>query len=371
MSTKLITAEIISTGTELLQGFYPDTNAQYLSQVCGEVGISVKFHTAVGDDAETLTQALSIAAERVDIVIIGGGLGPTADDVTREVIARFLNRPLITDAEACERIRQRFLQRGIPLQEYVFQQARIPADSIIMHNTEGTAPGFIVPARPPYPCIIALPGPPRELRPMVEQNVIPYLRQHYAGAVFLRTSIIRTVGVPESVINATLSDLFKCNKQLRLALLAKVGMVDIRINTQATTAEEAERLLADYRQKILARLLPEDVYGFDDANLEQVVGQLLIKNKLHIACAESCTGGFLSMRLTEVPGSSKYITENYVTYSNEAKVKILGVNPETIRRNGAVSTQTACEMAEKVRNLAGADIGISITGIAGPSGGTA
>lgn len=370
MGTKVITAEIISTGTELLQGLYPDTNAQYLSQICGELGISVRFHTAVGDDAETLNEALTIAGGRVNIVIIGGGLGPTADDVTRQVIARYLKRPLITDNEACERIRQRFQQRGIPLQEYVLQQARIPADSIIMHNPEGTAPGFIVPAGASHPCIIALPGPPRELRPMVERYVIPYLRQHYPGTVFLRTSIIRTIGVPESVINSALSDLFHCDKHLRLALLAKVGMVDIRLNIQATTAEQAENLLLDYRQKVIARLMPEDIYGFDDDSLEQVVGQLLIKNNLHIVCAESCTGGYLSMRLTEVPGSSKYITENYVTYSNEAKVKILGVSPETLKQNGAVSPETAKEMAEGVRNLAKADIGISITGIAGPSGGT-
>ncbi|MCD6386367.1 competence/damage-inducible protein A [Candidatus Sumerlaeota bacterium] len=371
MTAPNTTAEIISTGTEILQGLYPDTNAQYLSKVLNEQGIQVVYHTAVGDDADALRSALQIASQRADIVIIGGGLGPTQDDVTRDVVAEFVNKPLLPDSKAEEWIKKRLTERGIPLQDYILRQSCVPADSLILYNYEGTAPGFIIPATQAHPCIIALPGPPREMHPMVERDVIPFIKKNYAGAVFIRTHIIHTIGVPESFINTSLRDLFTADKRVTLALLAKVGMVDIRLTISASSSDELNELSETFPQKILKRLNPEDVYGFDDDTLELSVGRLLIDNKLRVACAESCTGGFLSMRLTNVSGSSAYITENYVTYSNDAKIKVLGVKAQTLANYGAVSSQTAYEMADGVRRLADADIGISITGIAGPTGGSA
>lgn len=370
MTTRETTAEIISTGTEILQGLYPDTNAQYLSKVLNELGIYVAYHTAVGDDADALRNALQLAAQRADIIIIGGGLGPTEDDVTRDVVAEFVNKPLLSDSRAEEWIKKRFAERGIPLHSYILRQCRVPADSLILYNYEGTAPGFIIPATQSHPCIIALPGPPREMRPMVERDVIPFLKKNYAGSVFTRTHVIHTMNVPESFINTSLQDLFSADRRVTLALLAKVGMVDIRLTIRASSESELNELSEEYRGKVLQRLNPEDVYGFDDDTLESAVGRLLIDKKLRVACAESCTGGFLSMRLTNVSGSSTYITENYVTYSNEAKIKILGVKPQTIAEHGAVSPQTAYEMAQGVCKIAEADIGVSITGIAGPTGGT-
>lgn len=370
MSAILRTAEIISTGTEILQGLYPDTNAQYLSQVLNRIGIEVMFHTAVGDDARALRTALDIAIKRVDCILIGGGLGPTEDDVTRPVVAELLGVPLVRDETAVEMIRERFRKRGIPLDEYILRQAMIPLGAEIMQNYDGTAPGFIIAPCEPHPCIIALPGPPREMRPIVEREVLPYLRSKAGKSTLLETTVLHTIGVPESALNTWLHDLFEQDAHRSLALLASVGKVDVRINIRASSEEERaiemEKALALVRNRI-----PEEyIYGMNEDTLEECVSTLLIERNLHIACAESCTGGLLSKRLTDVSGSSAYVTENYVTYSNEAKVRILGVKQEILDAYGAVSSQTAKEMAEKVRKIAGGDIGIGITGIAGPTGGT-
>jgi len=370
MNPRGTTAEIISTGTELLQGLYPDTNAQYLSKVLNEHGIGVVYHTAVGDERESLSSALGVAAGRVDIILIGGGLGPTEDDVTRDVVAEFVGLSLEQDEDAAEWIRQRLILRGIPLEDYILRQTFVPTGSIIMHNRAGTAPGFIVPKSERRPCIVALPGPPREMRPMVEQYVVPFLCEHFPVAEFVRTVMIHTAGVPESYLNTTLKDMFTSDPRVSLALLASVGMVNIRFTVREDSEEKLHKLCEEVRNKILERLDSEDVYGFDGTLLEEAVGELLIEKKYHVACAESCTGGLLSMRLTNVSGSSDYITENYVTYSKEAKKKLLGLKAETLEKHGAVSPETAYEMAAGVRRIAKSDIGIGITGIAGPTGGS-
>lgn len=365
----MVGVEIVSTGTELMQGLYADTNAQYLSQVMDGLGFEVRCHTAVGDDAGTLQEALRIARGRAGIVIITGGLGPTADDVTRDVVARVWGRELREDAAALREIERRFASRGLRMPASNRVQALVPEDAVALHNAVGTATGFILQGEKSV--AIVLPGPKREFVPMLEKHVIPFLAKTYGVQRLRRTRTIRTFGVPESYLNEQLRDLFSQSEEVRLAFLAKPGKVDIRLNAEGKNESDVDRCIARMEEEILRRIGEEHVYGYDAEEIEQSVGKLLIERRLRVAVAESCTGGEVTMRLTEVSGSSNYISECYVTYSNEAKVKLLGVRGETLETYGAVSRETAAEMAAGVRERAGVDIGLGITGIAGPTGGTA
>lgn len=366
---KSVSVEIVSTGTELMQGLYADTNAQYLSRVMEGLGFEVRYHTAVGDDAETLEEALRIARARVEIVVITGGLGPTADDVTRDVVAQVWGKELREDTKALRMIEERFASRGLKMPASNRVQALVPEGAVALHNPVGTATGFISQGKEAV--AVVLPGPKREFVPMLQKRVIPFLTETYGVQQLRRTRTIRTFGVPESYLNEQLRDLFSQGEELSLAFLAKPGKVDIRLNVQAESEPDVERCVAEMERKILGRIGEEYVYGYDEEEIEQSVGKLLRERRLRVAVAESCTGGEVTMRLTEVSGSSNYISECYVTYSNETKIKLVGVKRETLEEYGAVSRETAAEMAVGVRERAGVDIGLGITGIAGPTGGTA
>ncbi len=365
------TAEIISSGEEILQGLYADTNAQQISLRLKRLGIRVLFHTAVGDNTEAVRNVLTAAKTRTDIVLVTGGLGPTVDDVNRSVIASVYECPLEYDQKAAEMIRAHFKARRIPMPEGNLVQAQLPAGSIPLYNGTGTAPGFIIHNPDARKALIAMPGPPREWMPMFDGPVTEFLRTYFPTETVIKTLVLRTINVPESRLNEQIKPLFGTIPGVSLALLAKPGKVDIRATASTTSEKEADRILADARSKILSRIDSSCVYGeTQDATIEGAVARLLTQQGKIVAAAESCTGGLLTKRLTDIPGSSAYIKECIVTYSNEAKMKYLGVHSETLKKYGAVSGEVAAEMASGIRHKSSADFGIGITGIAGPTGGS-
>jgi len=366
-----ITCEIISTGTEILQGLYPDTNAQIISRRFKDLGIPVQYHTAVGDDKDTLAFALKIARYRSDIIVMTGGLGPTEDDLTREVVARLYDRVLKKDEKAEQMICEHFTRRRIPMPESNLIQAMVPEGCIPLYNFPGTAPGFIIHEKERKKALIALPGPQREWMPMFESTVTEFLKAWFPTDMYIETLTLRTINIPESKINEQISPLFGAITGVTLGLLAKPGKVDIRATACASTREETHDLLQSARKKILACIDTQSVYAEkEDASIEETVARLLANQGQTLGVAESCTGGLVSKRLTDIPGSSAYFKEGIIAYSNEAKIKYLGVRERIINQYGAVSGEVASEMASGMKRISGADLAVSITGIAGPSGGT-
>ncbi len=362
--------EIISTGTEILQGLYPDTNAQWLSQQLAGLGLSVAGHAAVGDSQEDLERLLEGMIRRCDVVIISGGLGPTVDDVNRYAIARAYGCELVEDEQAVQHIRDRFARRGLPFVENNRVQALVPRGAQVLYNDWGTAPGFILENDNGRAVLIALPGPPRELQPMFDRWVRPWLLERYRLDTKLTTLTLHTIDLPESQINAAIADLFRADPDVYVGLLAAGGKVDIRLTARGFDEMTIERKLSGFRRQIEARIGAESIYGCDDASLESVVGDLLRSRNLRIAVAESCTGGLIAARLTNVAGASSFLLEGFVTYSNESKTARLGVDPNLIAQHGAVSRPVARAMAEGVLRVSGADLGLAVTGIAGPTGWT-
>ncbi len=383
--------ELFSVGTELLLGEIVDTNAAYLADKLSQLGINCFYKTTVGDNIARLAGALDIALQRADGVLTTGGLGPTQDDITAAAIAQVTELPLEEDPGSAEHIRriarQRRQDRGPAARSVepgrdaaderlkgLLKQARIPRGARPVPNPVGTAPGFIL--RTPYrgspKTIISLPGPPGEMKPMFEQTVVPYLAEQVAeeGPAVLITRHLRFADIGESQIEAELRDLISSQSNPTIAPLAKPAEVRIRLAARAATREEAERLIAPVEEEIRKRL-GAHIYGVDSETLEAVVGRLLRRAGRTLAVAESCTGGLIGHRLTNVPGSSEYLLASLVTYGNRAKRDLLGVPAETLSSHGAVSAETARAMAEGVRRACGADLGLSVTGIAGPGGATA
>ncbi|MFC1601251.1 competence/damage-inducible protein A [Candidatus Sumerlaeota bacterium] len=364
-------AEIISTGTEILQGLYPDTNAQWLSQQLGRLNIPVRYHHAAPDDAEATRAVVDDALERAALVIVSGGIGPTEDDLNRQLIAAACGRELRHDERAAQMMRERFSRGSRPFPESNLVQALIPERAVPLYNDEGTAPGFIIPAGEGRAAIIALPGPPRELRPMFERGVEPWLRERFPSRQIIKLRILRTYGRAESELNLMIRELFASHPQVTVGLRAQRGQVDIRLTARAATEAEADELLDKFDRQLCDLLGEADIFGRGEEGMADAVARMLLERGLSVSCAESCTGGMLAARLTSVSGSSNYFDESYVTYSDEAKMRVLGVNAETIAAAGAVSSGVAAELAAGVRRVSRADIGLSITGIAGPTGGTA
>jgi nicotinamide-nucleotide amidase len=367
-------AEIVSTGTEICQGKYADTNAQHLSRELTLLGVKVNWHTATLDEADLLRDVLGRATRRADLVIMTGGLGPTEDDMTRGILAHLCGTELFEDSKVLDMIVARFRRRGFVMTPSNRSQAMVPRGSTVLYNDWGTAPGVMieVPRAGKAPSVlIALPGPPREMRPMFEQRARPLLRERLGLRPHIRILDIHTCFRAESQLNEVLRDLFGSDPRVTLAWLASIGQVDIRLTSQAESDGDRDEALEAFRRKVVERIGEEDVYGYDEDTLESVVGRLLLKKGQTIALAESCTVGLAAKRLTDISGSSGYFVEGFVTYSNEAKIKRLGVDPTLIERHGAVSEPVARAMAEGVRRVSGATLGGAITGIAGPTGGTA
>lgn len=358
-------AEILSIGTELLLGDIINTNAQYIARRLAELGIFVYYQSVVGDNPERLKEAYKLAFQRGDMVITTGGLGPTKDDLTKEIASEYFDKELMVDSKSLDKIERFFMSSHRLMTENNKKQAYFPKDSIILPNANGTAPGCIINDRSRI--LIMLPGPPREMVPMFETEVIPYLQKFQDGV--LVSKVLRVLGVGESLMEDKVKDIMESQTNPTIAPYAKEGEAILRITAKGKSQDEAEALILPVEMQIRDRL-GENIYGTGDTNIETVVAELLISKKLTISLAESCTGGLICSRLINYPGISEVLMEGAVTYSNDAKMRRLKVKGETLEKYGAVSEETAEEMAEGIAKEANTDIGISVTGIAGPGGGT-
>lgn len=358
-------AEILSIGTELLLGQIVDTNAVFISQRLAELGISVYYRDTVGDNPARLEETLRLAKSRADIIICSGGLGPTEDDITSAVISRVFDAPLEIFEEARASLEQFFKHRGKTLTANQLKQAMLPHGSTMAPNSVGTAPGFML--TKDGKIVITMPGPPLEMTTMWEKTIGPYLRRISGETIYSRT--LRFCGIGEGALEQELKELIDVQRDVTIAPYAKLGEVHIRLTTRAKDEEEAQRLITPVEESIRQRV-GRYLYGINDETLEEVVGNMLRKAGVTLAVAESCTGGLLGGRITNIAGSSDYFLGGVISYSNSLKERLLGVAATTLATHGAVSTQTACEMADGVVKATGANIGVSITGIAGPGGGT-
>lgn len=357
--------EIISIGTELLLGQIVDTNAAWLSTRLAEIGVGVYRRTTVGDNLDRIVRALDEGLQRADGIITIGGLGPTDDDLTREALAAALIEELVLDEEEATRLKAFFEARGRTATERQLRQAMRPVSAIPIPNPHGTAPGLHAEkfGKP----IFAMPGPPNEFQPMATDYVLPRLAARTGGRV-IRSRVLRLCGIGESDAEAQLHDLIS-SENPTLAPLAKLGEVHFRITARADSPDQAEQMIATMERTVRERL-GAHIFGTDDTTLEQATVQSLIVAGQSLAVAESCTGGLLANRITNVPGSSEVFLGAVVSYSNALKQSLLGVPAEALAQHGAVSEPTARAMAEGARQRLGSWWGIGITGIAGPGGGT-
>ena len=360
-------AEIISIGTELLLGHILNTNTTFLSQKLAEAGVDVYNTSVVGDNPQRLVSALLQALERSDIVITTGGLGPTVDDITIETIAKFIGRPLVRNKMVVQCLENYFKFKGLKIPEATMRQAYTPKDIKCIRNNVGTAPGLIVDWKDKI--IICLPGPPRELETMFANNVLPILKKMSKNTWVIKSRTIKITGLAESVVNKAVKGLLELKPPTTVGIYAKLGQVELKVMSKAKNERLAKAAIHKIEKKIRAKL-KDHIFGCDDETLEGAVGKLLTAKRQTIAVAESCTGGLLSSRLTDVSGSSNYFIMGLVAYSNPCKIAGAGVDVKILMKYGAVSQQVALEMARGIRTLVGADIGIGITGIAGPTGGT-
>lgn len=361
-----MTVELICVGTELLLGNIVNTNAAFISEKCAMLGLSMYYQSVVGDNEGRLEELLKTAWKRSEVVILSGGLGPTQDDLTKETAAKVMGRPLVEDTRAKTEIEDFMARRGRSITENNWKQAMVPEGSIVLYNPNGTAPGIIM--EDGEKCMILLPGPPNELIPMFEQQVYPYL--HRLQPEIICSKMVKLCGIGESSAETKILDLIENQSNPTVAPYAKTGEVHLRITAKANSEQEAYRLMEPVEQELQARFGDLIYTDEPEVTLEMALYELLKANDLTVTTAESCTGGLLAGRLINVPGISQYLKEGYVTYSNEAKEKLLGVPAETLKRYGAVSPQTAEAMAEGGAKAANADLCIAVTGIAGPDGGT-
>ena len=362
-------AAILSTGDEITTGKVVDTNANYLADRLVEAGIEVVTVITVGDVADRIVWAWQQALAQADVIISTGGIGPTADDLTTELVAKVAGVELFFSEEVAERIRRVFASLNRPMPENNLKQAHFPAGSTIIPNHLGTAPGYRVDLDTPHgrKHLIILPGVPREMKPMMEETVLPWLREMRGGGEVFLSRTFQTFGISESGLDELVAGTVR-EDEGRLAFRASFPQISMRVTVRGQ-AQEAEARLAELSNRIRGRI-GSFVYGEGDVTMEEVVGQLLKDKGKTLGLAEACSGGLVSHRLTNVPGSSAYFQGTVVAYSDAAKTQLLGVTPETLRQYGAVSEETVREMAVGVRERLGTDIGIAVTGIAGPDGGT-
>lgn len=363
---KKMIVEFISVGTEILLGNIVNKNAAFLSEQCAAIGLSCFYQSVVGDNEERLSNTLVTALKRSDIIILSGGLGPTEDDLTKEVAAQVMKRKLILDDHSREHLIEYFENRGIEISANNWKQAMVPEGCIVLNNPNGTAPGIMIEEN--GKTVILLPGPPNELIPMFKDQVKPYLLRKQPGIICSQTVKICNIG--ESKAEMMVKDLIEKQTNPTIATYAKTGEVHIRVTAKAED-ETAGRKLLKPIVKELKKRFGSDIYTTEeDITLEQAVYDLLSAKKLTIATAESCTGGMLAARLINVPGISEVFKTGIITYSNKSKRKHLGVKKGLLDKFGAVSEQTAKEMVKGVALVTKADVCVSITGIAGPDGGT-
>ncbi len=355
--------EIIAVGTELLLGEIVNTDAPMIAQGLAELGIGVYFQTVCGDNPDRLKSVLEVAKQRADLIITTGGLGPTADDLTKETIAAAFGKGLVRDEESMARLREHF--KGRTMTKNNEKQADVPEGCTVFQNDWGTAPACAFEGEGCL--VIMLPGPPRECTPLFREKVMPFLEKRRGGALCSR--YVKVFGMGESEMASRLSRQMDTWENPTAAPYAKEGECLVRITAMGKDKEEAFAMTEPAVREV-RQVLGDVVYGVDVDSLEQVVVQEMTARGLTLATAESCTGGLMGKRITDVPGASACYLGGVVSYHNEVKENLLGVRHETLISKGAVSEDTACQMAEGVRKALGADIGISTTGVAGPGGGT-
>ena len=365
-------AAIIAVGSEMLTPSRVDTNSLFITEQLNLLGIEVTAKAVVGDDRAELAHVFRALLDRADLVVFSGGLGPTDDDLTREVVASVLNRPLAEDEAITAHLRARYAARGltIPMPESNRRQAMVPSGARVIANARGSAPGLWIDHEDQL--VLLLPGPPRELKPMLMEVAAGWLKGRGPGLSLVRR-VVRVAGRFESHVDEALQPLYRewerAQTPVAATILAALGSIELHLSARAAT-QEAASIALDAAVAQAVAVLGFDVYSTDGRLLEAVVGDLLVDRGLRISVAESCTGGLLTSRLTDVPGSSRYVDQAVVVYANEAKTELLGVPVDVLREHGAVSEPVALAMAEGVKSRARADIGVGVTGIAGPGGGS-
>lgn len=359
--------ELICVGTELLLGNIVNTNAAYLSEKCAQLGLSMYHQSVVGDNAERLKETLETALKRSDVVILSGGLGPTQDDLTKETAAEVMGMTLKEDPHSRKRIEEYFKNSQYKtITDNNWKQALVPEGAIVLDNENGTAPGIIMEKK--GKSVILLPGPPGELVPMFEEKVYDYLNKLQPEIIY--STIVRICGLGESFVEDEIRDLIDKQTNPTIATYAKIGQVDLRVTAKAASEKEAAKLAKPMLKELVKRF-GDHIFTMDEhKSLEEIIVHFLKERSLTLTTAESCTGGMIAARITDVPGASEVFKQGLVTYSNRAKRKLLDVKKTTLKEYGAVSEKTAKEMAKNGAFITGSDVCVSVTGIAGPTGGT-
>ncbi|GAB1475318.1 competence/damage-inducible protein A [Bacillota bacterium] len=358
-------SSILSVGTELLFGQITNTNAVYLSQKLNLLGIDVMSHHTIGDNPERLKRIINIAFEECDLIITTGGLGPTQDDLTKEIACTVMEDELVPHKPSMEKLENYFKKLNRTMTDNNWKQAYFPSRAIVFENEMGTAPGFALENK--GKTIICLPGPPREMKHVFDSKVKTFLLEKTDAAICYR--MLRLFGIGESMLETKLLDLIGSQTDPTIATYAKEGECSVRIASKRKTREEAEIAVLEMINNV-EQIVGEYIFSYDDRDLHQVVGKKLMDRNISISGAESCTGGLFAQTLTDIPGISSVFDRSLITYSNRAKVEELGVNPDTLEKYGAVSENTAVEMAEGLKRISGSRLNIAVTGIAGPGGGT-
>jgi nicotinamide-nucleotide amidase len=361
---------ILAIGSEMLTPFRVDTNSLFITERLNTIGYDVRLKAVVGDDVGELARLLEGALGWADVIVVTGGLGPTEDDITRDAVARVLGVPLDVDEAIVDRIRDRFARRGMTMPAINRRQAMVPHGATVLPNPNGTAPGLWL--EKGHAAMVLLPGPPREMKPMLESVIAERLTPKAGGSGLFRR-VLKITGRAESDVDAEAQPIYGPwigqAVPISTTILAVLGQIELHLTAQARNRDDADAAL-DVAVRALQEALGPCVYSVDGRSLEAVVGDLLRERKLTIAAAESCTGGLLMSRLTDVPGSSDYVDRGVVCYSNRSKTELADVPPALMEEHGAVSEPVARAMAEGIRRRAGTNIGVGITGIAGPGGGT-
>ncbi len=359
--------EILTIGTELLLGQIVDTNASWIAQRLAEAGIDLFYKTTVGDNTARIEAALRQALSRAEVVITTGGLGPTEDDLTRDVVAAVLGRPLRLEPVVLAHIQRRFAHRKISMPDNNRKQAMVPEGAEVLHNPNGTAPGLYL--KDGGRCVVCMPGVPAEMKPMITEQVIPRIRETFGIKSRIVSRVLKTCGISESKVDQAIGDYFREMRNPTIGVLAHAGEIHVRLTCKGEGPAEIARRLDELEGKIRERL-GSLIFGRDEDTLEALVGQLLRERNATLAVAESCTGGLIASRITDISGSSDYFDRGVVAYSIAAKEQILRVPQATLGEFGAVSLPVARAMADGIRRLSGTTFGVSTTGIAGPTGGT-
>jgi nicotinamide-nucleotide amidase len=362
----MLSAEIIAIGSELLTPEKTDTNSLWLTEKLNEIGVEVKLKTIVGDDAMRLEETIRDAVKRSEIVITTGGLGPTEDDLTREISARAIERKLVYHTELETDLRERFKKWGREMPEINKRQAFVIEGARILPNPNGSAVGMSVEFDKKF--LVVLPGPPRELKPMFTNFILPKLKAA-AGEIYVKRRILRVAGMGESAVDEAIAPIYKTYENVQTSILFNKTEIELQLIARSDDETKAEKILNELAEKIREKL-GAAVFAMNGELMEEIVGRLLTDAGKTVSVAESCTGGLIGERLTDVAGSSKYFIEGAITYANESKIKSLNVAPEIIEKHGAVSAETAEAMALGMREKSQTDYAVSVTGIAGPSGGS-